>query len=352
MKPQLILDMPAEEYHALDALSATGIKMLYSGVLDFYHYKYGKGAESEQTAAMRLGSAKHMAGLEGLEAFRKAYVPAIDKRDYNSVLDSQEELKGWCRDHGLAVGGSKSVLCDRIINALDAFDDEGRPTLWMDQVNHQKDTARDNGQEILTQDEYKDALSKAKQIAPIVDAMRDAGGLPEVSILFEHGGIPCKARLDFLAPAIAFDLKNVQNSQRMPFGDLVSKTMANMLMVIQAEFYLMAVRAAQAAGLLPFKYDGDWRFAWLFLQSAGTPNMCMRTHIEKQKSMDTGQIEQTMASLKGQKLIGQGMHLYQQYMKSHGTDSPWIPELDDQEMTDIMYPFWFLNDMDDAEVEL
>jgi hypothetical protein len=351
METQLITNMPAEEYFAVKALSASGIKYLSSGSLDYWHYVYGPGSQQEGTAAMKLGTAKHLAGLEGLEAFRKTYIPAIDKRDYDGVLDSQEELKGWCRDHGLAVGGSKAVLCDRITDALDALDGD-RPTLWMNEVEGQKNIAAKQGQEILPQDDYKDALSKAKQIAPIIDQMRDAGGMPEVSIFWEQDGIPCKARLDYLAPGIAFDLKNVANTNRMPFGDLVAKTMANMLMVIQAEFYLMAARAAQSAGLLPFEYSGEWVFKWLFLQSAGTSNMCMRTHIEKQKSMDSGLIEQTMASLKGQKLIGQGMHLYKQYMKSHGSDRPWVPELDDQEMTDIMYPFWFLSDMEDDEVEL
>jgi len=275
-------------------------------------------------------------------------VPIIDKRDYEGALDSQAELKGWCKEHGLAVGGSKGVLCDRIMGAATCVDE--KPTLWMNELSSQELDAAEKGQEILTQDEYADCLSKAKQISPIIDAMREAGGLPEVSILWEQDGIPCKARLDFLAPGDAFDLKNVANSQRLPFGDLVHNTMAKMYMVIQAEFYLMAVRAAQAAGVLPFEYDGDFRFKWLFLQSAGTPNMCMRTHVERHMSMDTGLIEQTQASTKGQKLIGEGMMLYKQYMASHGANKPWVPELDSQDMTDLMYPFWFLSDIEE-EIE-
>lgn len=351
MKTQLILDMPDDEYHAIDALSATGIKLLHAGPLEYFYYRYGPGSEEEATAAMRAGSAKHKAGLEGLEAFQAAYVPAICKEDFTGVLDSQEELKGWCRDHGLAVGGSKVMLCARIIEALDVFD-SNHPTLWMIKINEQKNIAQDDGQEILTQDEYKDALSKARQIAPIIDPLREQGGKPEVTILFEQDGIPCKARIDYLAPGILLDLKNIQNSFKSPFSQVISKTMANSLLPIQAEFYLRAIRAAAKADLLPFAYKGSFVFRWLFLQSTGCPNMAIRQYLERSVSIDTGTEGLTASKLWARDAIKNGMNLYREYQASHGKDRPWIPPLDEKEMEDIDYPSYLFYKQDDSEVEL
>jgi hypothetical protein len=341
MKPQLILDMPAEEYFAVKALSASGIKLLNSGPLEYWYYTFGPGSHQEGTAAMKLGTAKHLAGLEGLEAFRRVYVPAIDKRDYEGVLDSQEELKSWCKEHGLPVGGTKAVLCDRIFEATLSLPESEWPVLWMKEVESQKNCAHIDGQEILTQDDYKDALAKAKQIAPIIQKLRDGGGMPEVSIFWEQDGIPCKARFDFLSPGVVMDLKNIQNSHRISFDKLISKTMANSLLPIQAEFYLRGARAIQAAGLLPFEYKGDFVFNWLFLQSAGAPNMAIREYEERHYSLDTGINETTMAKIWASAAIDDAAALYVKYHESHGDGNPWHPPIDSRVMTDEMYPHWF-----------
>lgn len=340
-KVDFIADMPADEYHSLDRLSASGIKRLLSGPRDYWYWTYGPGKDAASTAAMAAGTAKHLAGLEGLDAFRAHYEPPVSKDDYPGSLDKQDELKAWCKDHGLPVGGTKAALCDRI---TDVCEDVGisLPPLWMRITEQQQYAADKAGREILPLEMYNDALAKASQIAQIIDDLRGAGGLPEVTILFERGGIPCKARLDFVSPRGILDMKNVANKFGSPFGEVVNAEIAKRNMPIQAEWYLHALKEASKAKVLPFELDDNYRFSWLFLQSSGPSNIAIRHYVQHGISFDNGKKQRSFASGDARKRISVAMDLYAEYKKSHGNGREWAPQLDEQDMDDTMYPAWFI----------
>ena len=343
MQPQLILDMPAEEYHEIEALSATGARLLYSGPLEFWWGTYGPGATEESSPAQTLGTAKHIAVLEGENAFKAAYVPEMSLEDHPGVLVSQADLKEWSRSHGGKVGGSKADLCRRIGIMCDANKWEC-PPLWPLLLDEHRADAEESGRVILKQRDYKDALSRIAQTKGILAPLRDRGGVPEVSLLWEESGIRCKARLDFLAPGIVLDLKNIANKHRESFGAACGKAIANDMLTIQAAWYLRAAKVAAEAGLLPFDQSGKegFIFRWLFLQSEGCPNMAVRDYLTHSTALDTGKKGLTAAHSMARDVIGKAMGLYEQYMESHGKDRPWFPPLDKRDMDDSEYPSWFL----------
>ena len=351
-RPIVIPDMPAEEYHEIEALSASGIVLLDGGPLDFYYYRYGDGKSKASTPAQLLGRAKHTAGLEGLDAFEIGFMPALDLEDYPGALVYHADLKQWCKERNLPPGGTISVLCERIEEAADIL--EEHPIIWPRELARHELAASDAGATILPLEDYNDALEKAKLIAPYIDSMRDRGGLAEATILWERGGIPCKARLDFFAPGSIFDLKNMANKYRSKFSSVVHREMANSLLTVQAAWYLAGARAARDAGVLPFDDRGlDFTFKWAFVQQNGAPNIIARDYQEEAEALDDGTMYRTAADRKTWDIIDQAIALYARYSESHGKDRPWIPPLDDQPMTDLMYPFWFLSSvMNDDEVEV
>jgi len=348
---KLILDMPEDDYHAIPALSASGIKLLNTGPLDYWHKIYGPGKSESGTRAQMNGSAKHKAALEGVEKLREKYTPALDKTMFDDVLDSHDDLKTWCKRHDLKVGGTKKVLCERIAEYCESSG-INTPALWPTLTQDYAADATDSGKTILTQNEYADALEKSKQSAQIVGPLRDSGGHPEVTILWEDGGISCKARLDFLAPGIVLDLKNVANKNCVPFRECCHSEIGRRMMTVQAEWYLRAARIAQGAKLLPFDYDGDFTFQWLFMQSSGTPNILVRDYEQKKEDIERpGKFVRTDISTRSASVITDAISAYSHFMSKFGTDTPWVTELDHAAMRDVDYPSWYLYDPGEAEIE-
>ncbi len=71
-------DMPEAEYHALDALGSTDIKRLLRSPA---HFRAGRDASSEPTAAQEIGTAIHLAVLEpGRFAAETVAAPKFDRR--------------------------------------------------------------------------------------------------------------------------------------------------------------------------------------------------------------------------------------------------------------------------------
>ncbi len=85
--------MAEDHYHAVPALSASGVKNLRMSPLDFYmrapwlnaHYE-ADNDEPEDSFAKVLGRAYHKRILEGREAFIACYAPAFDPSAHKGAL--------------------------------------------------------------------------------------------------------------------------------------------------------------------------------------------------------------------------------------------------------------------------
>jgi len=88
-RPGVFYDMPAEEYHAIEALSASGAKKLLRSAL---HYRLDRDAPAEPTSSMVFGSAVHCGVLEPLELERRYVVaPFFNKR----TTDGKRAFAEW-----------------------------------------------------------------------------------------------------------------------------------------------------------------------------------------------------------------------------------------------------------------
>lgn len=169
--PGVFDDMPAEVYHATEALSQSGAtKLLRSPA----HYILERSTPKEPTAAMQFGSAVHCGVLEPNEfAARVVCAPDINRR----TKDGKAE---WAAFIAESAG--------RIVLDADSFDAARR---CVDAVN-----AHPAARELL------------------------AGSRREVSVFWtdERYAVPCKARFDALNHGGIVDIKTTDDASSEAFA--------------------------------------------------------------------------------------------------------------------------------------
>lgn len=163
------LGLPAEDYHAIEALSASGAKLLLRSPA---HYLASKSSPKEPTAAMRLGTVVHTLILEPDKATAEiAVMPKFDRR---------------------TTIGKK---------AAEEFEEDHRGKLVIDEG----------------------VWSKASSIAEAVlknPIVRDnlGGGQSEVTMLWHQYDVPCKARIDYLTGSAILDVKTCNDASPEGFA--------------------------------------------------------------------------------------------------------------------------------------
>lgn len=183
-------DMTAPNYHAIDALSASGAKHLLRSAA---HYLAQKEQPMQPTAAMRLGTAVHTMILEPEKAdIEIARAPKLDKRT--------------------KVGKETFELFER----------ENAGKLILDADAYDKAAA------------IADAVYKHPQAREL---LKD--GQSEVSMLWEaHDGLPCKARFDYYRGDGIVDIKTTQDAS----PDGFARNIASLKYHMQAAHYLQGYR--------------------------------------------------------------------------------------------------------------
>lgn len=190
-EPGIREDLPNEDYHLIDALSATGIKRILQSPM---HYKFDRDNPREQTDSMLLGTALHMAILEpDLYAKHVVVVPEdAPKRPTAAQLRAAKP----------------SPAAVEAIQFWEKFDRQAEGKLVLSDEQLQK----------------VEGMAGAVRRHPIHDAML-CDGRPELSLqwLDARLGIPCKCRYDYLRnDGIALDLKTCTDAS--PDGFLRSVT--------------------------------------------------------------------------------------------------------------------------------
>lgn len=170
-------DLSNADYHAIDALSASGIKRILQSPL---HYRFDRDHPNGQTEAMMLGTAVHAAVLE------PASYDAVIMPDFNRRTNQGKA------DHA-------------------AFLDANA------------------GRIILTEEQAAkvEGMVGAIKRHPIHDELIASGGRPELSLQWNdarHGeAVPCKCRFDWLRDdGIALDIKTCQDASPEGFSRAVS----------------------------------------------------------------------------------------------------------------------------------
>lgn len=183
------IGMPATEYHAIEALSASGAKLLLRSPA---HYLAARNAPKEPSAAMRLGTIVHGLILEP-DTFRDqfAVMPKFDKR---------------------------TTIGKR---AAEEFEQDNAGKMVIDEYTHERATA---------------IATSVLQHPIVAQQMRD--GNAEVSMLWDQYGLPCKARYDYMTPNAIFDVKTCTDASPEGFA----KQIANFQYHLQAAHYASGFR--------------------------------------------------------------------------------------------------------------
>ncbi len=185
----LVLDMPFEQYLAVDALSATGLKLLARSP---WHYR--NRVETDPTPAMLRGTLAHCAVLEA-DAMARRYAVVPDD------APPRPSVRQW--------------------NAKNPSDDSRAAMAWWTNFREAL-----QGREIVSAEDYKlcqeqlQAVLREPELAAI---LRRGHGEASIFWVDKATGIYCKARPDWLPPAdcgtvTPMDLKTCSDESPSGFG--------------------------------------------------------------------------------------------------------------------------------------
>lgn len=190
--PGVFYGMPAETYHAIEALSSSGAKKFRQSAL---HYKLFRTVKNEPTAAMEFGTVVHAGVLEPDALACYAVAPKVDKR-----TNAGKEV--W----------AQFVACH-------------------------------TGKIILSQADADRAQGCIRAVRAHPGAMKLLDGAKTEVSLFWHDArykVPCKCRWDGLNHGGGFDLKTTQDASREAFA----KTIAAYEYHAQAAHYISGAEHA------------------------------------------------------------------------------------------------------------
>ena len=257
--PGIYFGMPAEQYHAIPALSQSLMKWIHVSPLDFWARCQWLNPDCEkdrETDAKTNGTAFHDRIVEGKEAFYERNAPAIDPDDYPESLRTQEDLKEACRARGLKVGGNKPDLIARLC--------EAEPLIQIWDVIAEDYAKSQDGKILLSPDFIRRIEVAAAMIERHPDLSKAfTGGMPEVVIVWrdEEYDVPMKCRLDYLKVRAIIDLKSLSNPLNKPADRAIYHSFASYKHHCQAAHYLEGAAQIPAllnAGKVQGEHDPEW----------------------------------------------------------------------------------------------
>jgi PDDEXK-like domain of unknown function (DUF3799) len=235
--------LDAETYHAIPALSSSGIKNLLISGPDFWYRTPWLNPDyaDEDSEAKMIGRAYHKRILEGRQEFYSAYAETFSAPSY--ALKTIDDMTEALAKVAITLP-SKAKKADYLAAVRTNCPDE----LIFDDLREQHD-ARHEGKEFLSHD----LIAKIETAAKMIEAHPEiskcfSGGYPEVTVLWTEDDIRFKARFDYLKPKAIIDLKTFGNFMNKPIDNAIYSSMASGKYHIQAAFYMRAfLKAAEAA---------------------------------------------------------------------------------------------------------
>ena len=294
LPPGIYFGMDESQYHAIPALSSSGIRDMLISPLDYWTSSvFNPDRKEHETKAMADGTAFHRRLLEP-ERFAAFYAGKPSKEDYADAIDGGEALKAECERLGLKKSGRIMDLCERILDAEPAAE------LWP--VIERELLAGLSGRTLLSRETMGDIERTARIVFAHQSAARAlTGGMPEVTVLWidEETGVPMKIRADYLKTKAIIDVKTFSNSLGKPIAKAIASAVTNNRYDVQAVVYddgiahakamLRKVKTACLNGPQP---SDDWlvsfaacerhTFAFLFIEQGPVTNVRLREFRESE----------------------------------------------------------------------
>lgn len=280
LTPGIYFGLPEAIYRADPGLGSTDMKRLAQSPPDYWFGSIHNPLrdKNEPTPGQMFGTAVHKFVLEGREAFEAIYAP--------------QEFAGNTKEGKAEIAEIKAA---------------GKTPLKRDSW----DRILLSGTIIRANPEISSAFS---------------GGNPEVSIIWERGGIRRKARFDYLKTRAIVDLKSDANRNKQEFITACRNSIGRYRYDIQAAHYhegRARMRAFFEAGAVFGDHDPGWMknvsdqdawaFVWVFYQSEGAPLTWGTT-----LSPGNGLFDYATASLE------KAESNYRTFKDRFGLDQPWV----------------------------
>lgn len=328
MKDGVYINLPEEEYHAVEALSASGIKNILVNPMCFWANSWMNPLkeDGDDSEARIIGKAYHKRILEGREAFYSQYAHSFTPP--SSCVKTIDDLKEALEACGVKPKGNKPALIKQLI--------EADPSVCIyDQVKSEYDSFHEGKEQLSTNMINKIELSASMiEMHPYLNKCFK-GGYPEVSVIWTEDGVRLKSRFDYLKTKAIVDLKTFANFMNKPIDAAIYSAMAASKYHIQMAFYSHAVEVAKQLITDQDGFDKDWvekfrqceehDFFFVFQLKGVAP-------IAKGKRMPKGTIYQC-----GCAAVEQGIRLYKENMEKYGTD-PWVDDSQIDDFEDLLFP--------------
>jgi hypothetical protein len=231
--------LAAEEYHAIPALSASGIRNLLISGPDFWYRTPWLNAAyvDEDSEAMKIGRAYHTRILEGRDVFYQNYAQTFEAPV--DCLKTVDDLKDALIKCGIEKPkGLKGDLIEQLL--------EVQPNAKIYDELIADYHVLHHGKEFLSEKLIASIEVAAAMIEKHPEISKCfSGGYPEVTVVWTETDIRFKARFDYLKARAIIDLKTFGNFMNKPIDSAIYSAMASGKYHIQAAFYMRAFEAAQ-----------------------------------------------------------------------------------------------------------
>lgn len=338
-EPGIYFNLPEDEYHAIPALSSTGIKRILVSSMDFWAQSWmNKNYVDEETAEKIKGSAYHKR-LEGKEAFDAEYAPAFNEADYPDALKTNQEIIDCLKK--LGVSGYSKMKKDGLIAMLKEAD----PSVQIIDDLRAEYEAQHPDRKFLKPDVVREIEIMAMMIDNDPAALKCfRGGYSEVSMIWidAETGVPMKSRVDYLKTRAIVDLKSFSNPLDKTINAAIASAVASRKYHVQAAVYSEADRNAvqlARAGHVFGDVDKGWlskyakidqrMFVFVFQKTGIAPVTRVKPFSWKLTTFQCGQISMRMG-------IDEFARNYQHY----GPDTPWLDIAPAESFADEDFPLY------------
>jgi hypothetical protein len=363
----IYFNLPEDQYHALERLSASGIKNILISIPTFWAKSWMNPEvadnDDDDTKAQILGRAYHVAIFEP-ETLAHRYAGEPDLASFEGMVMTDTEVKAALKEYGASQSKAGELSVDRALRLEELGFSKPIKSLVLADFQEALGDRQPIGSKYWTQ--IMRDLERIKANPEIHDLV--TGGASEVTILWTcpDSGIPMKARIDKLKQDCFVDLKSFANSN----GKQVNQAINDQ---VQFYKYYLSMRVYQIAISMIGKltlHDADEdqiklmqdlakiktpHQPWLFFQEkGGIPNLLARKlklqrFPEGVDMQSTGAEDHTFSQSDGVLCrkadieIQRAKQLFLQAMTIYGPDQEWYPmdmigEIGDEDFRD-----WFLD---------
>lgn len=377
MNDGIYFALPAEEYHALPRLSASGIcNMLVSpGTYwadSWMNPDRAKKEDEEATKAQILGTAYHVARLEP-QRFATAYVRDLDPADFPGALMNGTQIGEKLGEIGETKKRAGEDVLSQALRLRSAGYGGAIWTLLRDEFD------RLHADRIALKAQiYDEIVRDIERIHATPEIQKHLeGGASEVSVLWtdKRTGVQMKARLDYLQFNAFTDFKTFDNYNGKNLDQFIADTFRFNRYYVQAAHYHDAteqIRNAEA-GLQVYGSDENRGLvdairkqrnpleAWyVFQEKRGIPNLLARkirlytkpaaghdvndagSANELSEKVAEMTIRRTGLHMKARTEIDHATNLFKFYRDEIGTERPWPPLNPTDELSDDNFPLSWL----------